>query len=140
MRLKDGEYRVDVKLSGGSGKASVKSPARVGVRDGDIKAEIRWDSPNYDYMEIEGEEYYPVNEDGDSVFIVDAELDREIPVKAETLAMSEPHMIDYTLYFDSASLKKEESGSVFIAAAIVVAVLAGFIAALVMRKRMRHEK
>lgn len=138
--MKDGEYRVDVKLSGGSGKASVKSPTRVEVKDGKIEAEIRWDSPNYDYMEIEGEEYYPVNEDGDSVFIVDAELDREIPVKAETLAMSEPHMIDYTLYFDSASLKKEESGSALIALTITAAVLVGFIAALMIRKRMRHEK
>ena len=35
-------------------------------------------------------------------------FDYNMPVKAETTAMSEPYMIDYTLYFDSSTIEKCE--------------------------------
>ena len=34
-------------------------------------------------------------------------LDEDIAVSALTTAMSEPHLIDYTLHFDSATLQKK---------------------------------
>lgn len=105
--ISDGDYTIEVKLSGGSGRANINSPAKLNVTDGQMQAEIEWSSPNYDYMEVDGKEYYPVNEDGNSVFVIDvSELDREIPVLAETVAMSEPHTIEYTMYFDSSTIKR----------------------------------
>ena len=57
----DGTYTCDVTLEGGSGRATVESPAALTVADG--------------------------------------------KVTADTVAMSTPHEIEYTLTFDSASLK-----------------------------------
>ena len=106
--LADGEYLIDVTLEGGSGKASIASPAEISVEDGSITAEIVWSSPNYDYMLVNDEKYLPVNEDGNSVFEIPvAALDQEIEVTADTTAMSKPHEIAYTLYFDSSSISSE---------------------------------
>lgn len=104
--LDDGEYSIKVILNGGSGKVSIKSPTVLTVENGKMQAEIEWSSSNYDYMKVSGSDYYPTSTKGNSTFIIDvAELDSEIPVSAETLAMSEPHTIDYTLYFDSSTAK-----------------------------------
>ena len=46
----DGEYTVSVALEGGSGRATVDSPATLTVADGKMTATIAWSSPNYDYM------------------------------------------------------------------------------------------
>ena len=106
IAVADGTYQVDVALSGGSGKATVTSPATVVVTDGEAFATIEWSSPNYDYMIVDGEKYEPENSDGNSVFTIPVVgFDYEMPVKADTTAMSEPHEIDYTLKFDSSSIK-----------------------------------
>lgn len=136
--IKDGSYTVAVTLSGGSGRAKIKSPAELTVDGGKIKAKICWDSPYYDYMEVGGEGFYPVNEGGNSVFVIDAELDREIPAEAETVAMSEPHMIAYTLYFDSGTLRREQTAAAPIALCLLAAAVAA--AMLIMRKRKKHDE
>ncbi|MCR5649740.1 MAG: hypothetical protein K6F86_00990 [Lachnospiraceae bacterium] len=106
LGLKDGEYKVDVALSGGSGKASVTSPAKLTVKDKKAVASIEWSSPNYDYMIVNGEKYLPVNKSGNSVFEIPvAAFDEKINVTADTTAMSKPHEIEYSLKFDSGSVK-----------------------------------
>lgn len=109
LGLEDGEYTVDVTLEGGSGRASVASPAKLIVKDGMPDAEIVWSSDKYDKMVMQGATYLPTITDGHSVFTIDVlGFDYKMPVGAETTAMSEPHMIDYTLYFDSSTIKKCE--------------------------------
>ncbi len=104
----DGEYTVDVKAEGGSGKASVSSPALITVRDGKAFARIEWSSPHYDYMIVGDETLQPVNSGGNSVFEIPvAAFDEPITVIADTTAMSTPHEIEYTLTFSSASAKKQ---------------------------------
>ena len=104
----DGEYNVNVVLEGGSGRATVDSPAALTVADGIMTATIVWSSPNYDYMLVDGEKYLPVNTDGNSTFEIPvAALDTALAVTADTVAMSTPHEIDYTLTFDSATLAAE---------------------------------
>ena len=108
LNLTDGEYTAEVALEGGSGKASVTSPAELRVADGKVTARIEWSSPNYDYMIVEGEKYEPVNTEGNSVFEIPvAGFDFPMAVRADTTAMSQPHEIEYTLRFDSASLKEK---------------------------------
>ena len=51
----DGSYTCAVTLEGGSGRATVESPAALTVADGTMTAVIVWSSPNYDYMLIDGE-------------------------------------------------------------------------------------
>lgn len=105
--IEDGEYTVEVTLEGGSGKSSVESPAKLTVESGKAFAEIVWNSPNYDYMIVDGEKILPFNTDGNSSFKIPvSEFDSKIDVKADTTAMSEPHEIEYTLYFNSESITK----------------------------------
>ena len=102
----DGTYTCDVTLEGGSGRATVESPAALTVADGKMTATIVWSSPNYDYMIVDGEKYLPTNTEGNSTFEIPvAALDTALDVTADTVAMSTPHEIEYTLTFDSASLK-----------------------------------
>ena len=70
----DGSYTCEVTLEGGSGRATVDSPAALTVADGKMTATIVWSSPNYDYMIVDGEKYLPTNTEGNSTF--------EIPVAA----------------------------------------------------------
>lgn len=105
--IEDGEYTADVTLTGGSGKASVSSPANVYVKNGQLTAEIVWSSSHYEYMTVDGVRYDLVNAEGNSTFIIPITLDDDIDVSALTTAMSEPHLIDYTLHFDSASLSRK---------------------------------
>jgi hypothetical protein len=61
-------------------------------------------------MEVDGKEYYPVSGEEYSTFYIEIPaLDTDIPILAETLAMSEPHLIEYTLKFDSATIKEADT-------------------------------
>lgn len=104
--LKDGEYTVEVSLEGGSGKAGISSPAKLKVEDGKTTATIVWSSKNYDYMKVDDVKYNNLNEGGDSTFEIPViGFDYRMPVIADTVAMSEPHEIEYTLFFDSTTIK-----------------------------------
>ena len=104
--LKDGTYTVAVTLSGGSGRASVISPAALRVENGVAYATLIWSSSNYDYMKVNGEKYLPLSMEGGSVFEIPvAGFDCDLPVVADTVAMSTPHEIEYTLRFDSATIQ-----------------------------------
>ena len=99
------DYTADVALAGGSGRASVQSPAELTVKDGKVTAKIVWSSKNYDYMKVGDTKYDAVIEDEHSTFEIPVScFDWAMAVKADTTAMSEAHEIDYTLTFDSASV------------------------------------
>ena len=100
----EGTYTCEVALSGGSGRASVASPADL-VSDGEtLTATVQWSSPNYEYMIVDGVQYDPIQTEGNSTFEIPVTLDTELAVSASTIAMSQPHLVDYRLYFDSATL------------------------------------
>lgn len=100
----DGDYSMAVTMTGGSGRASIDSPATVTVRDGAYTARIVWSSPHYEYMLVDGVQYDPVNTEGNSAFLIPIVPDTDITVQALTTAMSEPHLIEYVLHFDSSTL------------------------------------
>ena len=103
--LADGSYHIAATLTGGTGKAKIASPLQLTVQDGKITATLVWSSANYDYMKVNGVRYDAVIEDGHSVFTVPvASLEEPLPVVADTVAMSAPHEIEYTITFDAASL------------------------------------
>lgn len=107
LGLADGDYTVNVKLEGGSGRASVQSPAKLTVKDGSAVAEIVWSSSNYDYMRIGETKYQPKEGAEFSTFEIPVSaFDTKLKIAADTTAMSTPHEIEYTLYFESASIKQ----------------------------------
>ena len=125
--LRDGNYTIEVTLSGGSGRASVASPAEMTVVDGAMTARIILSSPHYEFMLLDETKYLTVNTSGNSVFEVPVSaMDKDIAISAETTAMSEPHVIDYTLRFDSSTLKAAGESRM---AVIIVVIAAGVIAA-----------
>lgn len=108
--LADGEYDIHVALDGGSGRASVESPARIVSSGGAMTATIVWSSSNYDLMIVDGAEYRPVNTSGNSTFEIPvSSLDEPLQVRAETTAMSTPHLIDYTLTFSLEGASSEDT-------------------------------
>ena len=107
MNMEDGEYSIQVDLEGGSGKAGVVSPTVLIVRDGRAFTRLQWSSSNYDYMIVDGEKYLPINTEGNSVFEIPIkEFDCPLHVVGDTVAMSEPHEIEYTLTFHSETKKE----------------------------------
>jgi len=106
LGLSDGEYTIEVSLEGGSGKASVQSPAKLTVENGQAYAELIWSSNKYDYMVVDGEKILPTSTEEFSVFDIPvASLSGRMAVSADTTAMSTPHEISYTLIFDPDSIK-----------------------------------
>lgn len=109
--LADGTYTIELTMEGGSGRASIQSPAQITVADGAATATLEWSSPNYDYMLVNGEKYLPVNTEGNSVFEVPVEaLDAPLIMIGDTVAMSTPHEVEYTVTFHSETLESAESG------------------------------
>ena len=109
--VEDGSYTIELTMEGGSGRASIQSPTQITVADGAATAILEWSSPNYDYMLVNGEKYLPVNTEGNSVFEVPVEaLDAPLTMIGDTVAMSTPHEVEYTVTFHSETLESAESG------------------------------
>ena len=107
--LEDGEYSIEVILEGGSGRATITSPAIMTVRGGKGYVQIEWSSPNYDYMIVDGTKYLPSSTEGGSVFEIPVSaFDEPVSVIGDTVAMSKPHEIEYTLTFRSDTLQSVE--------------------------------
>lgn len=109
--VEDGTYTIELTMEGGSGRASIQSPAQITVADGAATVTLEWSSPNYDYMLVNGEKYLPVNTEGNSVFEGPVEaLDAPLTMIGDTVAMSTPHEVEYTVTFHSETLESAESG------------------------------
>lgn len=98
---KDGEYSIEVNMTGGSGRASVTSPTLLIVRNGRAYAKLYWSSTYYDYMIVDGVKYLNNTRDGGtSTFIIPiTAMDTAVSVIADTTAMGDPVEIDYQLTF-----------------------------------------
>ncbi|MCR5369942.1 MAG: hypothetical protein K6E83_04470 [Clostridium sp.] len=136
---KDGVYTAEVSLSGGTGKASVTSPAKVTVQGKTATAELVWSSPNYDYMIAGGQKYLPVNSEGNSTFSIPVTVfDAPVTVLADTTAMSVPHEIEYQLVFDSATLAPERSEAAEVPFHLLVILLGGICGLIWIRSRKKR--
>lgn len=106
-KLSDGTYTIQVTLTGGSGRASIESPAPLTIQGDEMTAIVVWSSPFYEYMLINGVRYDPIQTEGNSTFEIPVVLDEDMTVSASTIAMSEPHLVEYTLHFDRSTIKGE---------------------------------
>ena len=142
MEIPDGEYSIEVVLTGGSGRASVTSPTWLTVREGGGYAKLLWSSPHYDYMILDGCKYLNETTDGgNSTFTIPVTvLDTPVEVIADTTAMGEPVEIPYTLTFYTDSVGKrsrvpqEGAKSVLTGAALFI-VIGGIINHFVKKRR-----
>ena len=110
VALADGMYRIQATLTGGTGKAKIQSPLLLMVQDGQMLVTLIWSSANYDYMLVDGVRYDAAIEEGHSVFTVPvASLEEPFLVVADTVAMSTPHEIEYTITFDLSTLQADKA-------------------------------
>ena len=109
--LEPGSYTINVTMAGGTGKATVESPAKLEVADGKAYATLVWSSENYDYMVVNGEKIMPITQKPTSQFKVPVSaLDTPLVMIGDTTAMGNAHEIEYSFTFDSSSLKKTDGG------------------------------
>lgn len=142
LSLEDGEYAVELSMTGGSGKASISSPAMMIVKEGRAYARAVWSSSNYDYMIVDGEKILNENtEGGYSTFTIPIlAFDQEMEVTADTTAMGTPHEIAYavTFYGDSIAPKSQlpqEAAKKVLGTAAVIIFLGGILNHFVNKRR-----
>ncbi len=144
--MNDGVYTAEITMTGGTGRAHILSPAEITVTGGEMTAKFEWSSSKYDMMIVGGESFYPVNESGNSVFEIPVyTLDEPLSVQAETIAMSEPHLIDYEIVFGEVTASGAAApapGQGFspvplLIAAGAAAVCAGTAAIVIVKKRKK---
>ena len=105
LKLADGAYTVAVAFAGGSGKTSITSPAKLVVKNGKLTATIVFSSSKYDWVKLGGTKYNAVTTDPGSTFELPVtKLDTNLAITGHTTAMGGQE-INYTLNFDSASIK-----------------------------------
>lgn len=139
----DGEYAIEVSLSGGSGKSGIVSPTLLCIRNQKAYARIQWSSSNYDYMLVGNEKYFNTAPEGsNSLFEIPiTAMDTEMPVIADTTAMGAPHEVPYTLTFYSdtigpkSQMPQEAAKRVVLMALIII--VAGGILNHFLKKRNR---
>lgn len=143
VAAKDGEYAIEVTMTGGSGKASVVTPTTLYVKNGAPSARIQWSSSSYDYMIVDGQKYPNENQGGYSTFTIPITVfDREMAVTADTTAMGAPHEVAYSLtfYADSIASKdtlpQEATKRVLMMAAVFI-LLGGILNHFVQKRRNR---
>ena len=142
LPMEDGEYSIEVNMTGGSGRASISSPTLLTVRDGKAYATLLWSSTYYDYMILEEKYYYNLTEDGgNSTFEIPITvMDEGMPVIADTTAMGDPVEIQYVLTFYEESIgtkdqiPQEAAKKVFVIAAVII-VAGGILNYRIKKKR-----
>lgn len=82
---------------GGSGRVTMTCPVLFPAGEGTIAALV-FSSANYTYAEVDGVRFYNENAGGDSTFFIPVNLDGATQIQAETTAMGDPHVVDYTVY------------------------------------------
>ena len=104
--VQEGDY-VCLMGANGCGKTTLVNPTLLTVTDGNGIATVVLSSSKYDYMIVDGVKYEPVSNEGGSSFEIPVTaLDVKIAVVADTVAMSTPHEIEYTILLDSSTLEE----------------------------------
>lgn len=103
-------YLVDIGFEGGTGKAYIESPVEVSYVDGSYSAVFVWNSENYDYMIVDGIRYDNENPGGPSTFTVSVDdITDPLTVIGDTVAMSTPHEIEYTVVWGETTVTSSEA-------------------------------
>lgn len=145
--FEDGEYSIEVSMTGGTGRTAISSPTLMTVKDGRAYARILMSSSHYDWMIAGGETY--VNEHaedgGNSSFTIPiSAMDQLIPIIADTTAMGEPVAIEYTLTFyeetvgNKGQIPQEAAKKVLVVAAVII--IAGGIINHFAKKNKRRSR
>lgn len=139
---KDGEYSIEVTMTGGSGRASVSSPTWLTIKGGKAYAKLVWSSSHYDYVIVGGKKFTNETTDGgNSTFTIPiTSLNKPMPIIADTTAMGNPVEINYdlTFYKDSIAGKNmvpQEAAKNVLIVALIIIILGGIINHFIKKRR-----
>ena len=142
--MPDGEYSIEVNMTGGSGRASVSSPTWLIVEDGHAYTRLLWSSSYYDYMIVDEQRYDNLTTDGsNSTFKIPIiAMDEDFAVVADTTAMGDPVEIEYTLVFYSNTVSDkdaipQEAAIKVLYIAVAVIVVGGVLNHVLKKRRKR---
>lgn len=107
--IQNGKYTGKITLTGGSGRAHIKSPAVITAKDGRLTAKIIWSSEYYQYIQIGSLKFKKLNKKGNSRMNIPVVPDTDIHIQGLTTAMSTPHLIDYTIRLDKSTMTKADN-------------------------------
>lgn len=85
-------------FSGGSGRVEITCPEISFDAQGQATATIVFNSPNYPYVRVNGQQYDCVCDEETSRVNIPVEINRSFAVYGTTTAMSAAHEVEYTLY------------------------------------------
>ena len=142
--MPDGEYSIEVNMTGGSGRASVSSPTWLIVEDGHAYARLLWSSSYYDYMIVDEQRYENLTDDGsNSTFVIPIlTMDEEFHVVADTTAMGDPVEIDYALTFYSSTVSDKDAipqeAAIKVLYIALVVIVVGGILNYALKKRQKR--
>ena len=106
LGLEDGDYTVDVALSG-AGKATLASPAALHVAGGECTADIVFSTSKIDYVLVDGQKLEPTATEGGAAFTVPVKaFGVGLAIVADSTAISPAVEVPYTMTFDAASIAK----------------------------------
>ena len=140
----DGEYSIEVNMTGGSGRASVSSPTWLIVQNGRAYARLLWSSSYYDYMIVDEVKYLNMTDDGsNSTFVIPiTAMDEEIPVVADTTAMGDSVEIEYNLTFYSDTIGNKDlipqEAAIKVLELAIGIIIVGGILNYILKKRRRQ--
>lgn len=106
LALADGTYTADgFSFEGGTGKTQITCESLT-VKDGKTYATIKFSSEKFTRVVVDSQEYLPTSNEGGSYFEIPVALNTDMVITATTIAMTEPHDIDYTIH-----ITKNDTGS-----------------------------
>lgn len=102
VSLADGSYKADdFSFEGGTGKTKLTCEG-ITVKNGKTYATIKFSSDKFTKLVADGIEYQPISNDGGSFFEIPATLNKDMTITGTTMAMTEPHDIEYTIHITKA--------------------------------------
>ena len=142
--LEDGEYSIEVNMTGGGGRASVSSPTLLAVREKKAYARLIWSSTDCDYIAL-GDVRYENEADagGSAEFMIPVTaFDEPVRITAGSSEGEAPEGTDYTLMFYEKSIgpkgriPQEAAKNVLIIAAVII--VGGWFLDYFVKKRRRR--
>ena len=134
--LRNATYTIEASVTMEDGGGQIQTPTSIFVKEKKATAVISWDSPEYAYMIVGGEEILPKSREGGSVFwipVTDWEHEMEIVVGK---GYSDIEELSCSLYLNTETIKKQgNNGPLYVL--IVLNIILAFLNALNMIRKKK---
>ena len=133
--LRNATYTIEAFVTMENGEGQIQTPTSIFVKEKKATAVITWDSPDYAYMIIEGEEILPKSrEDGSVFWIPVTSWDEDMQIVAGK-GYSEIEEVSCVLHLDTETIKKQGNNTPLYILIVLNIILAFLNALNMIRKK-----